>query len=75
MAAARTGVGPLIRERRASAHRSQLDLALDVGVSARHLSFVELGKTTSGSGLAHAALAAPFIPTVVGTDTYVDELW
>src|SRR2546423_169647 len=45
MAAARTGVGPLIRERRASAHRSQLDLALDVGVSARHLSFVELGKS------------------------------
>src|SRR5438874_1183245 len=44
MAAARTGVGPLIRERRASAHRSQLDVALDVGVSARHLSFVELGK-------------------------------
>jgi transcriptional regulator with XRE-family HTH domain len=41
---ARRGVGPLIRERRADAHRSQLDLALDVGVSARHLSFVELGK-------------------------------
>jgi len=40
----RGGVGPLIRERRVSAHRSQLDLALDVGVSARHLSFVELGK-------------------------------
>jgi transcriptional regulator with XRE-family HTH domain len=46
MAAVRTrGVGPLIRERRVSAHRSQLDLALDVGVSARHLSFVELGKS------------------------------
>jgi transcriptional regulator with XRE-family HTH domain len=38
------GVGPLIRERRVSARRSQLDLALDAGVSARHLSFVELGK-------------------------------
>jgi len=37
--------------------------------------FVELGKAVSGSGLGHAALAAPFIPTVVGTDTYVDELW
>ena len=44
MAAVRGGVGPLIRERRVSARRSQLDLALDVGVSARHLSFVELGK-------------------------------
>src|SRR5437868_13044384 len=40
----RAGVGPMIRERRVSARRSQLDLALDVGVSARHLSFVELGK-------------------------------
>jgi transcriptional regulator with XRE-family HTH domain len=40
----RAGVGPLIRERRVSARRSQLALALDVGVSARHLSFVELGK-------------------------------
>ena len=38
------GVGPLIRERRANARRSQLDLALDVGVSARHLSFVELAR-------------------------------
>jgi transcriptional regulator with XRE-family HTH domain len=40
----RGSAGPLIRERRSSAHRSQLDLALDVGVSPRHLSFVELGK-------------------------------
>jgi transcriptional regulator with XRE-family HTH domain len=46
MAAAqvRAGVGAMIRERRVSARRSQLDLALDAGVSARHLSFVELGK-------------------------------
>lgn len=27
------------------------------------------------SGLATVALAAPFIPTVVGTDTYTDQLW
>lgn len=27
------------------------------------------------SGLATVALAAPFIPTVVGTDTYADQLW
>jgi transcriptional regulator with XRE-family HTH domain len=38
-------VGPLIRERRIGARRSQLDLALDVGISARHLGFVELGKS------------------------------
>jgi hypothetical protein len=28
-----------------------------------------------GSGLATVALAAPFIPTVIGTDTYTDRLW
>jgi transcriptional regulator with XRE-family HTH domain len=36
--------GPLIRERRLAAGRSILDLAVDAGVSARHLGFVELGK-------------------------------
>jgi len=41
----RSAVGPLIRERRDEARRSQMDLALDVGVSPRHLSFVELGKS------------------------------
>ena len=38
-------VGPMIRDRRVRAGRSQLDVALDVGVSARHFSFVELGKS------------------------------
>lgn len=37
--------GPLIRERREQARRSLLDLAVDVGVSTRHLGFVELGKS------------------------------
>jgi transcriptional regulator with XRE-family HTH domain len=37
--------GPLIRERRIEARRSLLDLALDVGVSTRHLGFVELGRS------------------------------
>ncbi len=41
----RSAVGPLIRERRDRARRSQMDLAFDVGVSPRHLSFVELGKS------------------------------
>jgi hypothetical protein len=27
------------------------------------------------SGLATVTLAAPFIPTIVGTDTYADQLW
>ena len=42
---ARNRVGPLIRDRRVATRRSQLRLALDVGVSARHLGFVELGRS------------------------------
>jgi transcriptional regulator with XRE-family HTH domain len=38
-------VGPLLRDWRMRRRRSQLDLALDVGVSARHLSFVETGRS------------------------------
>ncbi|MGZ8633417.1 MAG: transcriptional regulator, partial [Solirubrobacteraceae bacterium] len=37
------GVGPLLRDWRQRRRRSQLDLALDAGVSARHVSFVETG--------------------------------
>jgi len=38
-------VGPLVREWRTRRRRSQLDVALDVGMSARHLSFVETGRS------------------------------
>ena len=38
-------VGDLLREWRNRRNRSQLDLALEVGVSARHLSFVETGRS------------------------------
>ena len=31
--------------------------------------------TIDSSGLGTVVLAAPFIPTVVGTDTYTDQLW
>jgi transcriptional regulator with XRE-family HTH domain len=37
--------GPLVRERRQAVGRSLLDLATDVGVSTRHLGFVELGRS------------------------------
>jgi transcriptional regulator with XRE-family HTH domain len=37
--------GPLVKEWRSLRGRSQLDLALEVGVSARHLSFVETGRS------------------------------
>src|SRR3954470_7161756 len=37
------GAGDLLRHWRQQRRRSQLDLALDAGVSARHLSFVQTG--------------------------------
>src|SRR5882672_10796352 len=39
------GVGPLLREWRGRQRRTQLEVALDAGVSARHLSFVETGRS------------------------------
>ena len=38
-------VGALVRDWRVRRRRSQMDLALDVGVSPRHLSFVETGRS------------------------------
>jgi transcriptional regulator with XRE-family HTH domain len=40
-----SGVGPLLREWRKRRRLSQLELALDAGVSTRHLSFVETGRS------------------------------
>lgn len=42
---AKPSIGDLLREWRNRRNRSQLDLSLDVGVSARHLSFVETGRS------------------------------
>ena len=39
-----SGVGPLLRRWRESRHLSQLELALDAEVSARHISFLETGR-------------------------------
>lgn len=38
------GVGPLLRDWRTRRRRSQMDLALEAGVSPRHLSFIETGR-------------------------------
>ena len=43
--------GELLRHWRQQRRRSQLDLALDTGVSARHLSFVETGRARPSSSL------------------------
>jgi transcriptional regulator with XRE-family HTH domain len=39
-----TGAGPLLKEWRSRRRRSQLDLAVEAGVSTKHLSFVETGR-------------------------------
>jgi transcriptional regulator with XRE-family HTH domain len=44
-AMARPAVGDLLRDWRTRRRRSQMDLAIDVGVSTRHLSFVETGRS------------------------------
>ena len=41
-------VGPVLREWRERRRLTQLDLALDAGISARHLSFVETGRSKPG---------------------------
>src|SRR2546426_2675673 len=38
-------VGPLLRQWRKRRRRTQLELALDAGISPRHLSFVETGRS------------------------------
>src|SRR4051812_7840562 len=43
--ATRPGVGELMKEWRSRRRRSQLDLSSEVGVSTRHLSFVETGRS------------------------------
>jgi transcriptional regulator with XRE-family HTH domain len=43
--------GTLVREWRVRRHRSQMDLALEVGVSPRHLSFVETGRSKASPEL------------------------
>jgi transcriptional regulator with XRE-family HTH domain len=43
--------GTLLREWRVRRHRSQMDLALEVGVSPRHLSFVETGRSKASPEL------------------------
>ena len=42
---ARSPVGTLLRDWRQRRRLSQLDLALEAGVSTRHLSFVETGRS------------------------------
>jgi transcriptional regulator with XRE-family HTH domain len=48
MATVSSPVGPLLREWRERRRLTQLELALDAGISTRHLSFVETGRSKPG---------------------------
>jgi len=37
--------------------------------------FVGLGADLDKTGLGHVLFAAPFVPVIMGTDTYIDQLW
>jgi transcriptional regulator with XRE-family HTH domain len=55
-------IGPLLKSWRARRSRSQLDLAIDVGVSPRHLSFVETGRSKPSPELVLAIAAHLDVP-------------
>lgn len=55
-------VGPLLREWRERRRLTQLELALEAGVSARHLSFVETGRSQPGRELLLGVLEHLHLP-------------
>src|SRR5947199_10695759 len=55
-------IGTLLREWRTRRRRTQLDLALDAGISARHLSFVETGRSRPGREMILRRAEEPEIP-------------
>src|SRR3954452_13693678 len=88
-AATRASAGRLLREWRNRRRMSQLDLASEAGISARHLSFVETGRSRpSRSMLLHLAeyldvplrernpllVAAGYAPTYQATDFDAPEM-
>jgi transcriptional regulator with XRE-family HTH domain len=50
-AGASVGVGALLRSWREKRRLTQLEVALDAGISARHLSFVETGRSQPGRSM------------------------
>jgi transcriptional regulator with XRE-family HTH domain len=55
-------VGPLLREWRERRRLSQLELALEAGVSARHVSFVETGRSKPGRDMLLRVLGELDVP-------------
>ncbi len=63
------GTGPGTRQ------RSMALLFLHADPAAAWERIEDLAARIDASGLATVRLAAPFIPTIPGTDTYTDQLW
>jgi hypothetical protein len=55
--------------------RSMQTHFLEVDPSTCWERYEQLATDLLDSDLGHVAWAAPFIPTIVGTDTYTDQLW
>lgn len=60
--AAATGFGPMLREWRRARGASQLDLALACGLSQRHLSFLESGRSRPSRGMVLHLASALDVP-------------
>lgn len=58
----RSHAGELLREWRNRRHRSQLDVSIEAGVSARHLSFVETGRSRPSPELVLAVAEVLDVP-------------
>jgi transcriptional regulator with XRE-family HTH domain len=56
------GVGAILRDWRSRRGRSQMDLALDVGVSTRHLSLIETGRSRPSPAMLEALSGALEVP-------------
>src|SRR3954452_12574698 len=61
-ASSQPAIGEVLREWRERRRLSQLDLALEAGVSARHLSFVETGRSKPGREMLLKVLAQLEVP-------------
>lgn len=61
-ATAMPAVGEILRTWRSRRRRSQMDLALDVGVSTRHLSFIETGRARPSPAMLEALAGALQVP-------------
>src|SRR5437763_4422643 len=62
LTATRPEVGPLLRQWRGRRRLSQLDLSLEAGISARHLSFIETGRARPSAEMIDRLAEALAVP-------------